>query len=86
MSELGITAGASPCGPEGIACKPVCLICQVCFEVNIGVFKSGRGTLATDVSYSGEKEVAWQGFCLRVLLFEARVLVQVVLCQKSAAN
>lgn len=37
--------------------------CQVCFEVNMGVFKSGRGTLATDVSYSGER-----GSMARILL------------------
>ena len=28
VSELRITAGASPCGPEGIACRPVCLIAR----------------------------------------------------------
>ena len=28
VSELRITAGASPCGPEGIVCRPVCLIAR----------------------------------------------------------
>lgn len=37
-------------------CVQTCVSnCQVCLEVNLGVFKSGRGTLADDVSYSGER-------------------------------
>ena len=39
--------------------------------------------MANDIYTTLEKEVAWQGFCLRVLVFEARVLVQVVLCPEE---
>lgn len=83
VSELRITAGVSTCGPGGIACSPLCLIARFALKWTWEFSKGGRGTLANDIYTTLEKEVAWQGFCLRVLVFEARVLVQVVLCPEE---